>query len=84
MGLLPKETADRLFREGKMPEWWYRQKYKTFQENWVDSLSQSQRKSRDYFEQKKNKKQEQHHLEQKINHEIERALKKAFSRFPLK
>ena len=30
MALYPKEIADRLYAEGKMPEWFYRQHYKTF------------------------------------------------------
>ena len=39
MSLYPKEIADRLYQEGKMPEWFYRQHYKTFQENWIDSFN---------------------------------------------
>ncbi len=33
MPMFPKEEADRLYQEGKMPEWWYRQHYKTAEEN---------------------------------------------------
>lgn len=39
MSLYPKEIADRLYQDGKMPEWFYRQHYKTFQENWIDSFN---------------------------------------------
>lgn len=39
MSLYPKEIADQLYAAGKMPEWFYRQHYKTFQENWVDSFN---------------------------------------------
>ena len=39
MNLYPKEIADRLYQDGKMPEWFYRQHYKTFQENWIDSFN---------------------------------------------
>lgn len=39
MALYPKEIADKLYEEGKMPEWFYRQHYKSFQENWRDSFN---------------------------------------------
>ena len=44
MALYPKEIADRLYAEGKMPEWFYRQHYKTFQENWIDYHNRNKRK----------------------------------------
>ena len=58
MNLLPKEVADRLFQEGKMPEDFYRMYYKTFQENWIDSCNSSARKGREYLEKRRQEQEE--------------------------
>lgn len=52
MSLYSKEIADRLYAEGKMPEWFYRQHYKTFQENWVDSHNKTKQIAAAYYQQK--------------------------------
>ena len=52
MNLYPKEIADRLYQDGKMPEWFYRQHYKTFQENWIDSFNKGKERRKQELIQK--------------------------------
>lgn len=45
-----KEEAYRLYRDGIMPEFWYRQKYATFEESYLEDLRQSERNNRNLVE----------------------------------
>ena len=70
MGLLPKEQADRLYQQGKMPEWFYRQNYKTFQENWIES-----------FQKKKQFLIDEKEIEAQAEQAIEKAIEKVLENF---
>ena len=65
MSLYPKEIADRLYQDGKMPESFYRQHYKTFQENWID-----------YFNKGKERRKQQL-IKKQIDAAAEEAIEKA-------
>lgn len=78
MGLFPKQIADMLFQTGRMPEWWYRQNYKTFQENWIDSFHRDKEKYKECLEVDKQA-QQQKELEKQIDSAVKKALDKTLS-----
>lgn len=75
MKMYRKDIADRLFREGKMPEWWYRQNYKTFDENWIELHQQGQQELLDFLE-KRRQKMEEAELEKSIDKTAKEAIEK--------
>ena len=58
-----------------MPEWWYRQHYKTFQGNWVDSFQRDSKRTKEFFEKRKQD-QIETQLQKTIEIEVDKAVKK--------
>lgn len=63
MELYSKEIADRLYKEGKMPEWFYRQHYKTPIENYTEQME----KNKEFVLEQIQKKQASNFIESIIN-----------------
>lgn len=84
MALFPKEIADKLYQEGRIPEWWYRQKYYTFDENYAFYSQKDGETNRKIMENRIKKQQEKEErkrfekeLEKKIDDTVISALDKA-------
>lgn len=57
-----------------MPEWWYRQHYKTFQENWIDSFHRNSERNKEFLEKSKQE-QTENQLQKAIEAEVDKAIK---------
>ena len=82
MPMFPKKEADRLYQEGKMPEWWYRQHYKTAEENERDHFRDMAERSLQVLRQRaeeQQRKAQQQALEQEIDRAVQRAVEKALA-----
>ena len=81
--MLPKEEADRLYQEGKMPEWWYRQHYKTAEENELDHFRDMAKRSMLVLQQRfeeEQRKAQQTATEKEIDKAVLQALDDAFEK----
>ena len=83
MPMFPKEEADRLYQEGKMPEWWYRQHYKTAEENERDHFRDMAERSMLVLQQRfeeEQRKAQQTATEKEIDKAVLQALNDAFEK----
>lgn len=82
--LLPKEKAEILYKQGKMPEWFFSMYYRTPTENLIHQMEKTREKNKIMLEERKQKnieeqyqKQLEKEIEKKIDKEIIKGVEEA-------